>query len=118
MKYISNISKKIILISFILLSGFTNILISAQSAFINPLGIKDMNQLFKSLEDQYFTLIASLGLLVSIIIAGFVRLYSQGDTDKEKKSKNILTYAIVGFILIIFARFIIGGLTSLLGVKI
>lgn len=48
--------------------------------------------------------IAGVGLLIMIILSGFTLMTSAGDAKKMEQGKNQLTYAIVGFI-VIFAAF-------------
>jgi hypothetical protein len=49
-------------------------------------------------------LIAGVSLLIMIVMGGFTFLTSAGDPKKMEQGKNQLTYAIVGFV-IIFAAF-------------
>jgi hypothetical protein len=52
----------------------------------------------------YIFAIAGVGLLLMIIAAGFSLMTSAGDAKKMEAGKNRLTYAIVGF-LVIFTAF-------------
>jgi len=52
----------------------------------------------------YIFAIAGVGLLLMIIAAGFSLMTSAGDAKKMESGKNRLTYAIVGF-LVIFTAF-------------
>jgi len=61
--------------------------------------------------------IAGLGLLVMIISAGFTLLTSAGDAKKTEAGKNRLTYAIVGFVLIFAAYWLVQLLATALGVE-
>jgi hypothetical protein len=64
---------------------------------------------------------AGIGLLAMIIMGGFTLLTSAGDSKKLEQGKSKLTYAVVGFI-IIFAAFwlvqifgVMFGLKSMMG---
>lgn len=51
--------------------------------------------------------IAGVGLLVMIIAAGFTLLTSAGDAKKMEEGRQKLTYAILGFIVIFVAFWIV-----------
>ena len=50
---------------------------------------------------------AGIGLLIMILSAGFTFLTSAGDAKKLEKGKQQLTYAIVGFLIIFAAYWIV-----------
>ena len=58
-----------------------------------------------------------LTLIVIIFIAGFTRLTSAGDAEKEQKSVKILTSAVIGFFIVVLAPLIIKIVGSILGIK-
>jgi len=51
--------------------------------------------------------IAGVGLLIMIIAAGFNLMTSAGDAKKMEQGKSQLTYAIIGFIVIFCAFWIV-----------
>ena len=62
--------------------------------------------------------IATIVLVGIIICAGFLKLTSMGNPDKEKQSMQTLTSGIVGFALILSSALIIGILGALFGIKL
>ena len=66
--------------------------------------------LSNGLNVMYF--IAGVVAVVTIIIAGIMYTTSTGDAGRVTKAKNLLTYAIVGFVVILVAfivtNFVIG----------
>ena len=61
--------------------------------------------------------VAIIALIGVIIYGGFTRLTAAGDPEKEKKSMQILTAGIVGFLIIVFAGVLVGFIGDLLGVE-
>jgi len=67
----------------------------------------------------YVFAIAGIGLLVMILSAGFTLLTSAGDAKKTESGKNRLTSALIGFIIIFVAYWLVQligmmfGLTSI-----
>ncbi len=62
--------------------------------------------------------IAGLILLFLIIFAGFNMLSAQGDPQKFQQAQNILTYAVLGLILIIASYFIVRIVEQSLSINI
>lgn len=60
--------------------------------------------------------IAIIALIGVIIYGGFTRLTAAGDAEKEKKSMQILTAGIVGFLIIALAGVIVGFIGQILGI--
>lgn len=58
-----------------------------------------------------------LTLVIIIFVAGFTRLTSAGDAEKEQKSVKILTSAVIGFFIVVLAPLIIRIVGSILGIK-
>jgi hypothetical protein len=65
----------------------------------------------------YTIAIAGVGLLLMIISAGFTLLTSAGDPKKMEAGKNRLTYALLGFVLVFGAYWIVVILGLMFGVK-
>ena len=62
--------------------------------------------------------IATIVLIGIIIYAGFLKLTSMGNPDKEKQSMQTLTSGIIGFALILSSALIIGIIGALFGIKL
>ena len=66
--------------------------------------------LVDALNTVYY-LVGAVAVIV-IIVAGFMYITSSGDSGKIAKAKNMLTYAVIGIVVIFFAfaitNFIIG----------
>lgn len=76
----------------------------AQKIDAGSAGIPTMtgeNLLTNGLNLAYF--LAGTIAIIVIIIAGIMYVTSSGDAGKVTKAKNLLTYAIVGFVVIIIA---------------
>ena len=65
----------------------------------------------------YVFAIAGIGLLFMILSAGFTLLTSAGDAKKTEEGKNRLTFAIVGFVVIFVAYWIVQILGIMFDVK-
>lgn len=84
----------------------------------NPLpdALKDIPSVIKWITGIIFPL-SALGLLTMLVYAGFTRLTSAGDAEKEKKSMQILTATITGFVIIALSGIIVNTVCALLGVQ-
>ena len=81
-----------------------------------PSELQDLPSVIQYLTSRIFPLVA-LGLLSMLIYAGVTRLTAAGDAEKEKKSMQIITATITGFVIIALAGVIVNTLCALLGVK-
>ena len=56
-----------------------------------------------------------IGLMAAVIlvIAGIRLIFSQGDEEGKDKAKKTILYAVIGLLVILFARAIIGLSTTL-----
>jgi hypothetical protein len=61
--------------------------------------------------------LAGVGLLLMIIAAGFTLMTSAGDSKKMEAGKNRLTFAIVGFLIIFTAFWVVQLLGTMFGVE-
>lgn len=82
----------------------------------NPIGVDSVAGVINKVSG-FVQPILVITLLVLIFAAGFTRLTSAGDADKEQKSVKILTSAVIGFIIVVLAPLIIKIVSSILGVK-
>ena len=63
----------------------------------------------------FIFIVAGIGLLFMIISAGFGLLTSAGDTKKMEKGKNQLTSALIGFVIIFAAYWLVQIAGTMLG---
>lgn len=61
--------------------------------------------------------IAGVGLLLMIIAAGFTLMTSAGDAKKMESGKNRLTFAIVGFLVVFTAFWVVQLFGIMFGVE-
>lgn len=61
--------------------------------------------------------IVVIALIVALMIGGWTRLTSQGDSDKIAKSQKIIVAAIAGFVIIVLAPVIVDFVGRLIGVQ-
>lgn len=60
----------------------------------------------------------ALVAVVVVVIAGVRLIVSQGDEDAKEKSKKTIFYALIGLVIILFARVIVGLVTSYLSSRV
>lgn len=58
---------------------------------------------------------AGMGLLIMLLLGGFSLLMSAGDAKKLEKGKQTLTYAILGFLIIFVAYWLVQILGAIFG---
>jgi len=76
---------------------------------------------FKYLIDAIINFIFNIAIVVVpllIIIGAFNLLTAAGDQKKITTGKNIITYALIGFAIILLAKGLIAALEEVLGVKV
>lgn len=61
---------------------------------------------------------AGVILIILIIASGYSMISGSGDPGKMKQAQNILTYAVIGFILVIAAFFIVSLIERSTGITI
>jgi hypothetical protein len=61
---------------------------------------------------------AGVVLIIMIIISGYSMISGSGDPQKQTQARNILTYAIIGFILVTAAFFIVYIIETSTGITI
>lgn len=62
--------------------------------------------------------VAGVVLVIMIIIGGYGYISGAGDPSKTRQAQNILTYAVIGFILVIAAFFIVYIIETSTGIPI
>ncbi len=56
--------------------------------------------------------------VVVIIIAGIRLIVSQGEEEQKEKAKKAIFYALIGLIIVLFARVIVGLITEYLATQV
>lgn len=82
----------------------------------NPLALANIADAI-SRATAFVTPVAVLGFIGCVIYAGFIRLFSQGDAEKEKKSMRIATSGAIGFALVFGAKLILSLVAAAIGVS-
>ena len=82
----------------------------------NPIIYDTIIEVVESLTSFVFTLGIVLAPLV-FLIGGFVFLTSGGDTNKVQKGKDIMVYAVIGFVIILLVKGLVELIENTLGVK-
>ena len=113
-----NMIKKIIKISTLSLAilGFLPLTVNA-ATILNPIGEDTIAGIITRVSG-FIQPILVMTLLVLIFVAGFTRLTSAGDSEKEQKSVKILTSAVIGFMIVVLAPLIIRMVSAILGIKV
>jgi hypothetical protein len=62
--------------------------------------------------------LASMSVVVLVVYAGYILMSSQGNPDKLKEGKEVLTNAIIGFLVILLSVAILLLLSNTLGLDI
>ena len=108
---------KSLLLSLLVYPFFSSV--TSAAAIVTPLSeeFKDLPSII-NWASKYILPFATLALIGIIIYAGFIRLTSAGNPEKEKQSMQTLTSGIVGFALILSASLIIGILGAMFGIRL
>jgi len=106
---------KKVLSVIILFSLFLPIFASAQ-ALPNPVSYDNIPDLIEALIDFLFN-IALLVAPMMIIIGGFYLVTAAGDPSKIATGKNLILYAMIGFIIILISKGLVEAIKIMLGVK-
>ena len=80
-------------------------------------GIADENQLIEAIVDIAVPL-AIICVVVLVVYAGYMLMSSQGNPDKLKEGKEILTNAIIGFLVVLLSVAILLIISNTLGLDI
>jgi len=79
---------------------------AANTVIANPLAYDTFNELIEHILNFVFMLAVVLVPLI-IVYAGFLFMTSEGDVAKVGNAKKMITYAIVGLIVILLSKAII-----------
>jgi len=83
---------------------------------LNPL-FSDVGSIISTLS-AFILPAATLAFLAMLIYGGFTYLTAAGNPEKEALAKKILTYAVIGFIIIVIAPVVVGIISALFGVQL
>ncbi|KXK26789.1 MAG: hypothetical protein TR69_WS6001000810 [candidate division WS6 bacterium OLB20] len=85
----------------------------------NPLNslFSDIGSIFSTLS-AFIIPVATLAFLAMIIYGGFTYLTAAGSDEKVAQAKKILTFAVIGFIIILVAPVVVGIISALFGVQL
>lgn len=62
--------------------------------------------------------VAGVILIIMIIFSGYAMISGSGNPQKQQEAQNILTYAVIGFILVVGAFFIVNIVEKSTGITI
>lgn len=86
------------------------------SQFNSPItGPNDISKLISSFSSNAIV-IGGVLFLIFVIIAGYQMLNNSGDSQKFASGKDVITYAVMGFLIIFGAYWIIQLLQLMLGI--
>ncbi|OGZ26629.1 MAG: hypothetical protein A2365_01190 [Candidatus Nealsonbacteria bacterium RIFOXYB1_FULL_40_15] len=107
------------LLAFLLLSAFfVPLAVSAARVEIpNPFGPDSTIWTILGRLINWAFYIAAFGGVIAICVAAFIFLTSAGDPEKVKKGRNLITWAIIGIIVIFLSKGIINLLLEILGAE-
>ncbi len=114
--------KKILFYAFILTFllalplPFLNQAFGAQITIPNPLNYDSVEELIKAIIDFLWTLALVLVPLL-VVIAGFLFITAGGDPQKVTNAKRMITYIIVGFLVIASAKGLITLIQTVINKK-
>ncbi len=111
----ANIAKKI---KYLLISVFFCFrIVSAETIEIpNPTGKSNFYDFLNSITTAFIYLSAPIAI-GAIIYSGYLYISSGGDESEVEKAKNVATWAIVGFIIVLISKGLVLAIKDLFGVK-
>jgi len=93
-------------------------------SIIPPKGVPNPGNAFLSTQNiiqvsiTLIIIIATLAALAVIIFGGIRWIVSGGDKEKLQGARNMITYALVGLIVIFLSYFIINTISNFFGIKL
>jgi len=84
------------------------------SAIDNPIGASSFSELLERIANFLYTLAIYI-LPIVIVGAGLFWITSSGNPEQAEKGKKILTYSLIGFVVILVAKGLISLLKKALG---
>ncbi|MDP3056997.1 MAG: pilin [bacterium] len=80
---------------------------------LEPVTMKPMANLIDSLLNTILAIVAGLGILF-LIIGGIRYIRSWGDSDQMEKAKKMITYVIIGLVVILVSYSVIATLDTII----
>lgn len=80
---------------------------------LEPVTMKPMASLISSLLNTILAIVAGLGILF-LIIGGIRYIRSWGDSDQMEKAKNMITYVVIGLVVILVSYSVIATLDTII----
>jgi len=87
-----------------------------ENEICNPLGVDTFTELLAKIL-KWFTIVSAPIAAIMIIVGGFQYITSSGDQSKVKKAKDTITWAVVGWVIILLAWSIVLVIKNFLGIK-
>ena|SRR3989344_5944097 len=84
-----------------------------QNAGITP--PKDVGTLISDIFKTYIFYAAGIGLLIYLILGGFQLMLSRGDPKAIEGAKGKITNALIGFVIVIIAYFLVKLMAKIFG---
>ncbi len=95
--------KKIYIVLFLSFVFISTIVFAEDIAISNPIGIKNLEELFKLIQDSIFYLIGAVFVLI-MILSGVKLMSSFGNPEELKKTKNTIWYCAIGLIVVLASQ--------------
>jgi len=83
-----------------------------------PTDFPDLGSIVSTLLGQYVFFFAGLILLFMLIMGGFQMMTSAGDPEKVKAGQGKITTAVIGFLIVFVAYWLMQIIETVLGFKI
>ncbi len=112
LKRINRFKKLFFLVAFL----FANKALADTINIPNPLGTDSFYDLLDSITTAVIYLSAPIAI-GAIVYSGYLYISSGGEEKELEKAKKVITWTIVGFIIILSAKGLILAIKSLFGVK-
>lgn len=80
-------------------------------------GEEDIKQTIGDILKAVLNFLALIAVVV-VVIAGIRLIVSQGEDDAKDKAKKTILYALIGLIIVLFARVIVGLVTDYLATEV
>jgi hypothetical protein len=105
-----------IFLSLVLISLLLPVIAFSAVTFTNPLTYAAFDELVTAIISFIFN-IAGLVTPLMVLIGAFYLLTAAGDPKKVGTGKTIISYALIGLVIIMLARALIYMIESVIGVK-
>ena len=86
--------------------------VTSEGVIANPIAATSFSDLISRIIDWIINVALILAPLI-IVYGGFIYMTAAGDTSKISQAKNIILYAVIGFIIALLAKSLAGILAGL-----